>query len=160
MKYHRLTHEQFSELHHEFAVFLASQGLDKKQWEAIKKNKSKRIDQLLDLFSDLVWDQYVRDCKYLEYSATNQLFLFKITSDKAYTFILKTENPSIDFTKTETVHDIFQNYELDQFSILEGSKTYDTNVLDFVYDYIKKGAVKTEGVYFKALERYFSNSSK
>jgi len=29
LKYHRLTHDQFNEVHEEFAVFLATQGLDR-----------------------------------------------------------------------------------------------------------------------------------
>ncbi len=160
MKYHRLTHEQLSELHYEFAVFLTTQGLDQKKWQEIKKKEPERVDQFLDLFSDLVWDRYIRDCEFLEYSATNQLFLFKITPEKAYTYILKTTNTTIDFTVPTDVHKVFQNLAADPLHILEGSKAYDTDALDFIYEYLKKGAVKTEGAYFKALESYFSNSSK
>jgi len=57
VKYHRLTHEQFAELHEEFAVFLASQGIDHSQWEQIKDSQTQQLDVLLDLFSDLVWDK-------------------------------------------------------------------------------------------------------
>ncbi|MGB1113460.1 MAG: DUF6495 family protein, partial [Flavobacteriaceae bacterium] len=104
MKYHRLTHEQLSELHYEFAVFLSTHGLDQKKWQEIKKKEPERVDQFLDLFSDLVWDRYIRDCEFLEYSAKNQLFLFKITPEKAYTYILKTTNTTIDFTVPTDVH--------------------------------------------------------
>jgi hypothetical protein len=59
VKYHRLTHEQFEELHHEFVVFLASQGLDHAKWKEIKKNDSERVVSLLDLFSDGGWVKIV-----------------------------------------------------------------------------------------------------
>ncbi len=39
MKYRQLTKEQFEELHHDFTEFLASQQIDVKEWEAIKKEK-------------------------------------------------------------------------------------------------------------------------
>jgi len=38
MKYKRLTKEQFEELHQEFATFLATQSIDKKEWDEIKVN--------------------------------------------------------------------------------------------------------------------------
>lgn len=160
MKYHRLTHEQLSELHEQFAVFLATQGLDKRQWETIKKSKPKRVDQLLDTFSDLIWDRYIRDCEFLEYSAAHQLFLFKITEEKALTYILKTTASDLNLTEPVDIQKVFQNLDSDHLSIMEGSKVFDTDALDFIYDYLKKGAIKTDGVYFKALESYFSNSSK
>lgn len=37
MKYRQLTKEQFKSLHKEFARFLASQGIDKAEWEELKK---------------------------------------------------------------------------------------------------------------------------
>ena len=33
MKYHRLTDSQFIEMHHEFAIFLASNSIDKTKWD-------------------------------------------------------------------------------------------------------------------------------
>ena len=39
MKYAKLTKEQFEELNEEFAVFLAAQSIDEKEWTKIKKDK-------------------------------------------------------------------------------------------------------------------------
>ena len=39
MKYARLTKEQLEELHPEFITFLATQSIDKKEWDEIKQNK-------------------------------------------------------------------------------------------------------------------------
>ena len=36
MKYRLLTKEQFESLHQEFAIFLASQSIDVKEWDEIK----------------------------------------------------------------------------------------------------------------------------
>ena len=56
MKYQRLTKEQFEALHQEFATFLASHSIDKKQWDALKQSQDENVDALLDQFSDLVWE--------------------------------------------------------------------------------------------------------
>ena len=39
MKYTRLTKEQFEELHPEFVNFLATQSIDKGEWDKIKAEK-------------------------------------------------------------------------------------------------------------------------
>ena len=39
MKYIQLTKEQLLELHQEFSTFLASQQIDAKEWNTIKKDK-------------------------------------------------------------------------------------------------------------------------
>jgi len=50
MKYKRLTKEQFEELHQEFATFLATQSIDKKEWDEIKVNTPEVAEQELDVF--------------------------------------------------------------------------------------------------------------
>ena len=52
MKYKRLTKEQFEELHGEFSTFLASQSIDKGEWDKIKVEKPEVAEQELDVFSD------------------------------------------------------------------------------------------------------------
>ena len=37
MRYHKLTEKQLHEMHREFSVFLSSQGIDKDEWDNIKK---------------------------------------------------------------------------------------------------------------------------
>lgn len=39
MKYRQLTKEQFESLYNEFTQFLASQRIDKNEWEQIKSEK-------------------------------------------------------------------------------------------------------------------------
>ena len=63
-------------MHKEFAVFLATQSITKKDWAIIKYGKPELLDNYLNSFSDLVWDKILSDCEYLEYSSSDQLFLF------------------------------------------------------------------------------------
>ena len=62
MKYHKLSEVQFNEMHKEFAVFLATQSITKKDWNIIKSDKPELLDNYLNSFSDLVWDKILSDC--------------------------------------------------------------------------------------------------
>lgn len=160
MKYHRLTHKQFEELHEEFSVFLATQGMDHSKWDEIKTKNSDQVDALLDLFSDLVWDKISSECKFLEHITKDHLFLFKIADYEASVFVIKVSDKKIDLTSSEAFEWILNNFNSNNVRLFKGSKTYDKSKNDFVYSYLKKGAIRTDGHRFKALETYFSNSVK
>ena len=160
MKYHRLTHKQFEELHEEFSGFLATQGMDHSKWDAIKTKNSDQVDALLDLFSDLVWDKISNECKFLEYISKDHLILFKIADYKASAFVIKVSDRTIDLTSLEAFEWVLNNFNSDNVTLFHGSKAYDKSKNDFVYSYLKKGAIRTDGHRFIALETYFSNSSK
>ena len=55
MQYTRLTKEQFEALHESFSKFLATQSIAAPEWHTIKKDNPKLAEELLDVFSDLVW---------------------------------------------------------------------------------------------------------
>jgi hypothetical protein len=67
MKYTRLTKEQFEELTQEFSTFLATQTIDKAEWDTIKAEKPEVAEQELDVFSDLVWEGVLTRAEYLEH---------------------------------------------------------------------------------------------
>ena len=59
MLYRRLTKEEFENLPEDFAIFLASNSIDKKEWDTIKEMDIKKADGLLDIFSDLVFEKEI-----------------------------------------------------------------------------------------------------
>ena len=65
MKYSRLTKEQFEALGEEFALFLSSNSIDIKQWDKIKTNSAESVEHILDMFSDLVWDDILDKVKFI-----------------------------------------------------------------------------------------------
>ena len=85
MKYARLSKEQFERLNEKFALFLAAQSIDKIQWDQIKSQNPSLTEELLDLFSDIIWDQSLDKIIYLENRSDQHLFLFK--SFRLFTYL-------------------------------------------------------------------------
>ena len=67
MKYRLLTKEQFESLHQEFAIFLASQSIDVKEWDEIKTQKPEVALEEMKVFSDIVWEDVLTKTTYLEH---------------------------------------------------------------------------------------------
>ncbi|MEX0273480.1 MAG: DUF6495 family protein, partial [Flavobacteriaceae bacterium] len=79
MKYVRLTKEQLEELHSEFVNFLATQSIDKEEWEDIKKNSPEVAEEELDVFSDLIWEGVLTKVSYVENISAHAMHLFHLT---------------------------------------------------------------------------------
>ena len=82
MKYTRLSKEQFENLHEEFSLFLATQSIDKIQWDQIKSQNPSLTEELLDLFSDMVWDKSLDKIIYLENRSDHLFFYLNVKIPK------------------------------------------------------------------------------
>ena len=101
MKYKRLTKEQFEELHQEFATFLATQSIDKKEWDTIKTNTPEVAEQQLDVFSELIWDNVLTNAQYLEHFSKNHIFLFHCQEKLIESMVIKSLVTDVDFMGKE-----------------------------------------------------------
>lgn len=148
MKYRLLTKEQLEALHLEFAQFLATQQIDAKEWESLKKNKPELAAQELTLFSDLVWDDVLTKCEYIEHISDNYLNLFKCTTKEMVRLTVKWQNTNKSFLRT-TDFNWFQNHPLNQeFEYFKAIKKYTSDRNTELFDLIEKGSVITNGTLF------------
>ena len=160
MKFHRLSEAQFHEMHEEFSVFLSSNSIDKKKWVRIKSEAPEKVTFLLDKFSDLVWEKILNQCNYLEFSTPSQLFLFHTKKNSVDVLVVKSLDIVQDLSTPIGFQWMLKNISSDYISLFKASKIYTPNRTDFIYSYLKKGAVLSDGQYFKHLKSYFPNSIK
>ena len=145
MKYKRLTKEQFEELHKEFANFLASQAIDRAEWDQIKTEKPDIAEQELDIFSDLIWEGVLTNTNYLEHFSKNHIFLFHCQELQFRSIILKTENQSISFLTKEGLQWLSDNMFTDNLEMIIGKKVYNNERATSIFQLIIEGAVLSDG---------------
>jgi hypothetical protein len=160
VKYHKLSEEQFNEMHKEFAIFLVAQSITKKDWNIIKSDKPQLLDNYLNSFSDLVWDKILSDCEYLEFSTSNQLYLFHTKERLIDVLILKIDSNLADLNTSKGFKKVLDLLQSDRINIFKSSKAYTSSRNSFIYDYLKKGAMISKGKRYELLKSYFLNSSK
>ena len=96
MKYRQLTKEQLESLHKEFAQFLATQKIDAVQWQKMKSENSSLVEEELNLFSDMVWDDVLSKVEYLEHFSDNSVNFFKCEKEAIYRIVITINNNNID----------------------------------------------------------------
>jgi len=145
MKYKRLTKEQFEALHKEFSNFLATQSIDKGEWDKIKNEKPDVAEQELDIFSDLIWEGVLSNAKYLEHFSKNHIFLFHCQEKLIQSIVLKTLEPEVDFMQKEGLQWLSDNMFTDNVEIHLGKKEYQGERNASIFDLIKEGAILSDG---------------
>ena len=145
MKYKRLSKEQFEELHKEFINFLATQSIDKSEWDKIKSEKPEVAEQELDVFSDLIWEGVLTNAHYLEHFSKNHIFLFHCQEIQIQSIVLKALEPEVNFMEKEGLQWLSDNMFTDTVEIHLGKKEYGVERNVVIFDLIKEGAILSDG---------------
>ena len=151
MKYSRLTKEQFDELHQEFINFLASQSIDKAEWDSIKLNKPEVAEQELDVFSDLVWEGVLSKADYLEHFSKNHIFLFQCFDTHVQSIVLKSLVPETDFLTREGLQWLSDNMFTDTIEMKTGKKEFTEDRNTSLFALIQQGAFLSDGLLYKQI---------
>lgn len=154
MKYTRLSKEQFESLHQEFSIFLASQSINKKEWSQIKKSNTELTDQLLDLFSDMVWDESLEKITYLENRSSHHLFLFKCQDSRIDLILIQLEKDCPSLLNKNYKVWLSQNISNSSVSIFESSRIFDESFKEEKFKLLKKGASVADGKTFEDLKSF------
>ncbi|MBU3011732.1 hypothetical protein KO506_09985 [Polaribacter vadi] len=155
MKYRQLTKEQFESLHSEFAHFLATQSIDVKEWDKIKKEKPEVAEEEMNIFSDIVWDDVLSKTNYLEHFSETSVNLFKCDQQEVHRIAIKV-NWDINLLKKEGFEWLMKNPLDNSVDIFKGSKPYNPKRNEEIFDLIEKGSAISKGEIFE----YFSQLIK
>lgn len=105
MQYRRLTLDEFQQLEPEFKRFLATHHLQPEDWEHLKQNDPDRVAQLLDQFSDIVFEDVLGKVTCLEQRKPRELTVFYFAEDELQIAGLQVKRaaPAIDLTDADVV---------------------------------------------------------
>jgi hypothetical protein len=151
MKYSRLTKEQFEELHPEFINFLASQSIDKAEWDTIKENKPEVAEQELDVFSDLIWEGVLTKAEYLEHFSKNHIFLFQCFDTYVNSIVLKSLVPEVDFLTKEGLQWLSDNMFTETIEMKIGKKVFTEERNASIFALIQQGAFLSDGQLYQQI---------
>lgn len=156
MKYSRLSKEQFESLHQEFALFLAAQSIDKTQWNQIKSDNLSMTEELMDLFSDMVWDQSLDKITYLENRSDYHLFLFKCENARIDLILIRVEKDCPSLMDKDYKQWLAKNLSDPRVDIFESSRTFQETLKEEKFKLMNQGAKVSDGETFEDLKSFLS----
>ncbi|WP_236975225.1 DUF6495 family protein [Membranihabitans maritimus] len=144
MKYRRLRKDELEELKPEFVEFLASNQIEAKDWERIKKEEIEKAERLIDIFSDIVFEKILSSVHYLEQRSPGTIRIFKFDDEQiTMNGIMIEDNTKIDFTENQTPEELIQLFKLapGKLKIFTAQKSYSKDKLTEIYDLMQKGCL-------------------
>lgn len=157
MKYRRLTKAELTQLEQEFIHFLASHSITAADWEKMKLEKTDKVEGLLDIFSDLVFDKTLKKVIYLERITPKDYRTFHCLDDKIMMIGILIEGAStLDFTQNISPPQMMaQLRDSDaQLKLYAGEKTYKKEREVELFELMENGAlISKDGAMYKTLSQ-------
>ena len=153
MKYRQLTKEQLLELHQEFSTFLASQQIDAKEWNTIKKDKPKIAEEELAVFSDLVWEDVLTKTEFLEHISENHINLFSCNKNEISRIYIKLNSTEKSFLNSVDFEWFLKNPLNNDIEYFRANKKYDSDRNLELFKLIEMGSVISKGDLYKSISQ-------
>lgn len=160
MKFRRLTITELKELEGDFVQFLAANTVTGPDWERLKEDKPDKAEELLNMFSDIVFDKIIKGVVYMEYKIKEDIKTFHCLPDKIVMNGLRIEGEtSVDLRDDlppqelmKQVHDAGAKMQ-----VYSAEKEYRPNREQEVFRMLEGGAlISRNGMLFKAIEEFKS----
>jgi hypothetical protein len=162
MKYRQLTLEELSELETDFARFLAANGIPADHWEKLKSEDSPKVQEFMETFSDIVFQQVLDQVRYLEHTSPNEVHCFFCDSDTIHLLGIKTAEPAdLDFSKAtdwQAMMDTARQSGI-RLQVFRASKAYHTERNLELFQMMENGAkISKDGLLYQTLENIVTSA--
>ena len=152
MLYRRLTDEELEPLEKKFIQFLVANTITADDWANMKERRPEQAAQMVDIFSDVVFEETLRKVQFLKQTTPKELRIFRCGADKIELLGLVVEkNSAIDFSKDDTwlKNDIFTEGGISFFNV---EKSYSEKRESQIFKMIENGCRITDAFLFQMLE--------
>jgi hypothetical protein len=145
-----LTIAELEELEKEFVDYLVVNGITADDWVEMKENEPEKANQIIELFSDVVFEGVMRKVNFLDVITPKSIKTFQCLADKMVLVGLDADPASeVDFTSAPLSN--IQHQAGQQLSVYNSEKTYTEERGLELFKMIQNGAVISDGSYFKKL---------
>lgn len=134
MRFERISSAQLYDLEKELIAFLIVQGIDGDAWAKLNLESPTKAEELVDVFSDLIWDKVLSEMKCLERKTQSDWSLCRMGDTDGEMFIVKMKDHK-PWPEPVT----FENLEWSQIEAIQGKKKYKKDRVEEIYDLVKCG---------------------
>ena len=151
MKYKRLTTDELNALEKEFISFLSSAQITSNDWVKMKKEEQHKAEELIDVFSDVVYDKVLQKIKYAEYRDEKTLNLYCFGDKKIELVGIRlSANSHFNLNSNDLLSQWNKNKDAG-VNIFKSEKVYSKTREEEVFELLQNGCNITDEKYFKLL---------
>lgn len=157
MKYRRLSNDELRELEKDFVKFLAANTITADDWVKFKENDPIKVEELIGIYSDIVFDKTLENIEYLEFKTPYDIKTFHCQADKMVLMgIAVAPDSGVDFTQDITSSELMAALKKSEqeIQIYTAEKAYNTDKKQELFSMMENGClISKDGYLFKALSK-------
>lgn len=120
-------------------------------WERMKKVEQEKANELIDVFSDVVYDKVLSKISYLEYRDIKTLNVFYFAEDKIRLVGLRVkEGGKLDLTAPDVLEQWTENNNA-SVNIVRSERDYEKEKQLEIFELLQNGCLITDDKLFKLL---------
>lgn len=127
LKYRRLSLGELQDMEAEFIRFLAANTVTGSDWQKTKEESPEKAEQLIELFSDIVFEKILDGVQYLEVKSPQDFKTFHCLEEKILLLGLRVSGDSaIDFTQNQSPAEMMEQVKKTgaQLQLYQAEKSY------------------------------------
>lgn len=158
MTYQRLTSDELENLKEDFIRFIASQGIDAEAWSKMKMSNIDAAEDLINIYSDLVYDQALTKCQYMEHVSAKEFKSIHFKDKEAIVSGIKvTPNSEINLNTDAFQQSVQKGLESNEIEVFTATKKHDKLREQEMFEWIKKGAYLADEKWFNEITRLINH---
>jgi hypothetical protein len=149
--YRSLSLEELTELEKEFVEYLVLNGITAEDWVKMKEKNKAGAQQIVDLFSDVVFEGIMRNVKYIEYRSEKFVHAFQCHLEELVLVAMEANDEAgVNFLNPTFIQEATVNPP-EKLFVRTSSKPYSKRRELELFDMVQAGCVISDGGLFKAL---------
>jgi hypothetical protein len=156
IQYRRLEAEELEHLEKDFIQFLAANSITADDWVKMKSDDTEKAGEMIDLFSNLVWNKILENVKFAEQRTPHEMKVYKFDEEQLEVVVLHLKNASVDLTKGEDIQAIASgqvNLADQDPEVFSGKKAYEKDKKQEVFDLMQAGARPCKEVFWRSVRK-------
>lgn len=146
-KYRVLDSEELGAFEKEFVEFLVINSITADDWVKIKSEDKERTQEIISLFSDVIFEKLMRQTQYLIRRSKNNIACFHYQATQAVLVGLETDREDVDLLMISSK----DNIPNEGVSIYNSTKAYEKQREVEMFEMLNAGAEISDGKLYKAL---------
>ena len=153
MKYQRLSTEELEALKDDFIRFIASQGIDAEAWQKMKLDNLEEAEEIIDIYSDLVYEQALSKCNYLEHISAKEFKTIQYNDEEARVIGLRVkEGSGINLNTDNFQKDVANGLASKEIEVFTATKKHEKLREQEMFEWIKNGAYMADEIWFNQMK--------
>lgn len=157
MKYRRLSNDELIELEKDFVKFLAANTITADDWVKLKKNDPNKVEELIGVYSDIVYDKTLTQLEFLEFKTPYDIKTFHCQKDKMVMMgIAVAPDAGVNFLEEIAPKEMMAALKQSgqEVQIYTAEKGYNDNREKELFNMLESGClISKDGYLFKTLSK-------